>query len=92
VLATTWPTHAPSGEKRAHRSTDQATRPFGAIECGIAKINFGTELKNAFTLAVKNSLLATDEIDLRKTFTPAITAVSEVSAEKIRICQRATLQ
>lgn len=63
-----------------------------AIECGIAKINFGTELKNAFTLAVKNSLLATDEIDLRKTFTPAIAAVSEVSADKIRICQRAALQ
>lgn len=58
-----------------------------AIQCGIRKINFGTELKNAFTLAVKKSLLDSDEIDLRKTFAPAIKAVQEVSAEKIRICQ-----
>ncbi|MBA2733144.1 MAG: class II fructose-bisphosphate aldolase [Acidobacteria bacterium] len=61
-----------------------------AIECGISKINFGTELKNAFTRAVKTSLMASDEIDLRKTFLPAIEAVSEVSASKIRICQRET--
>ncbi|HRH44993.1 MAG TPA: class II fructose-bisphosphate aldolase [Pyrinomonadaceae bacterium] len=58
-----------------------------AIQCGIRKINFGTELKNAFTLAVKKSLLYSDEIDLRKTFAPAIKAVQAVSAEKIRICQ-----
>lgn len=57
-----------------------------AIRCGIRKINFGTELKNAFTLAVKKSLLETDEIDLRKTFAPAIKAVQAVSTEKIRIC------
>jgi ketose-bisphosphate aldolase len=57
-----------------------------AIDCGIAKINFGTELKNAFTRAVKASLIASDEIDLRKTFMPAIKAVSQVSAAKIRVC------
>jgi ketose-bisphosphate aldolase len=57
-----------------------------AIECGITKCNFGTELKNAFTLAVKKSLLESDEIDLRKTFSPAIEAVQRVSMEKIRIC------
>lgn len=57
-----------------------------AIRCGIRKINFGTELKNAFTLAVKKSLLESDEIDLRKTFAPAIAAVQTVSAEKIRVC------
>ncbi len=59
-----------------------------AIDCGIAKINFGTEFKNAFTKAVKSSLLASDEIDLRKTFMPAIDAVSQISASKIRVCQR----
>ncbi len=59
-----------------------------AIDCGIAKINFGTELKNAFTRAVKTSLMASDEIDLRKTFMPAIEAVSQVSAAKIRVCQK----
>jgi len=57
-----------------------------AIRCGISKINFGTELKNAFTRAVKKSLAETDEIDLRKTFAPAIAAVREVSLQKIRIC------
>ncbi len=57
-----------------------------AIENGIAKINFGTELKNAFTRAVKHSLAISDEIDLRKTFAPAIRAVQDVSAAKIRVC------
>jgi ketose-bisphosphate aldolase len=57
-----------------------------AIECGITKCNFGTELKNAFTLAVKQSLWKSDEIDLRKTFSPAIDAVQQVSMEKISIC------
>lgn len=58
-----------------------------AITCGITKINFGTELKNAFTRAVKKSLLETDDIDLRRTFAPAIAAVREVSLQKIRLCQ-----
>ena len=57
-----------------------------AVECGIRKINFGTELKNAFTLAVKRSLTASDEIDLRKTFAPAVEAVREISSAKIRVC------
>ena len=57
-----------------------------SVESGIAKINFGTELKNAFTLSVKRSLSASDEIDLRKTFAPAVEAVREVSSAKIRIC------
>ena len=57
-----------------------------AIVSGIAKINFGTELKNAFTLAVKKSLMSSEDIDLRRTFAPAIKAVEEVSKSKIRIC------
>ncbi len=57
-----------------------------AIRSGIVKINFGTELKNAFTLAVKGSLLSSDDIDLRRTFAPAIEAVRRVSASKIRVC------
>lgn len=57
-----------------------------AVGCGIRKINFGTELKNAFTLAVKRSLMASDEIDLRKTFAPAVEAVREISSAKIRVC------
>jgi ketose-bisphosphate aldolase len=63
-----------------------------AIECGVAKINFGTEFKNAFTLAVKQSLAAGDDIDLRRTFAPAVKAVQEISAAKIRICGRGESQ
>jgi ketose-bisphosphate aldolase len=57
-----------------------------AVSCGIRKINFGTELKNAFTLAVKRSLSESDEIDLRKTFAPAVEAVRQISSAKIRVC------
>ena len=57
-----------------------------AIACGIRKINFGTELKNAFTRAVKTSLSSSEDIDLRRTFAPAISAVEEISRLKIQIC------
>jgi tagatose 1,6-diphosphate aldolase GatY/KbaY len=57
-----------------------------AIASGIRKINFGTELKNAFTNAVKRSLSSSDDIDLRRTFAPAISAVEEISKSKIQIC------
>jgi tagatose 1,6-diphosphate aldolase GatY/KbaY len=57
-----------------------------AVQCGIAKINFGTELKNAFTRSVKASLSSSDDIDLRRTFAPAINAVKEISLAKIQIC------
>lgn len=59
-----------------------------AIACGIRKVNFGTELKNAFTKAVRASLSSSDDIDLRRTFAPAISAVEEISRSKIRICSR----
>jgi ketose-bisphosphate aldolase len=58
-----------------------------AVAHGISKINFGTELKDAFTRAVKTTLADTDEIDLRKTFAPAIYAVQQMAAAKIKICQ-----
>ena len=57
-----------------------------SIACGIRKVNFGTELKNAFTRAIKTSLSSSDDIDLRRTFAPAIAAVEEISRSKIRIC------
>jgi len=58
-----------------------------AVAHGIRKINFGTELKDAFTRAVKTTLADTDEIDLRKTFAPAIQAVQQVATAKIMICR-----
>src|SRR5690242_9647954 len=57
-----------------------------AIACGIRKVNFGTELKNAFTRAVKTSLSSSDDTDLRRTFAPAISAVEEISRSKIQVC------
>ena len=57
-----------------------------SIAFGIRKVNFGTELKNAFTRAVKHSLSSSDDIDLRRTFSPAISAVEEISRSKIHIC------
>src|ERR1044071_9020754 len=57
-----------------------------SIACGIRKVNFGTELKNAFTRAIKSSLSSSDDIDLRRTFAPAISAVEEISRAKIQIC------
>jgi ketose-bisphosphate aldolase len=59
-----------------------------SIQCGIRKINFGTELKNAFTHSLRTSLSASDDIDLRRTFLPAIAAVEEISKAKILICSR----
>jgi ketose-bisphosphate aldolase len=57
-----------------------------SIAAGIRKVNFGTELKNAFTEAIKRSLSSSDDIDLRRTFAPAISAVEEISRSKIQIC------
>lgn len=57
-----------------------------SIALGIRKVNFGTELKNAFTRAVKHSLSSSDDINLRRTFAPAISAVEEISRSKIQIC------
>lgn len=57
-----------------------------SIASGIRKVNFGTELKNAFTSAIKRSLSSSDDIDLRRTFAPAISAVEEISRSKIQIC------
>jgi tagatose 1,6-diphosphate aldolase GatY/KbaY len=59
-----------------------------AIECGIAKVNIGTEIKDAFTAAVKASLMASDDIDLRRTFMPGVHAVRELALEKLRSCAR----
>src|ERR1043166_102752 len=63
-----------------------------AIACGIRKVNFGTELKNAFTNAVKTSLSSSDDIDLRRTFAPAIAAVEEISRSKIQICSHGSYE
>lgn len=56
-----------------------------AIENGISKINLATEIKNIFTRTLQNCLQGTEEIDLRKSFPPAIAAVKELVREKLEV-------
>ncbi|MCX6234965.1 MAG: class II fructose-bisphosphate aldolase [Bacteroidetes bacterium] len=56
-----------------------------AISHGIVKINLATESKNAFMKELKIVLLNTNEIDLRKTFPPAIEAVKNVIIRKLKL-------
>lgn len=56
-----------------------------AIRLGIVKVNLATESKNAFMKELKNVLFMTEEIDLRKTFPPAIEAVKQIILHKLRL-------
>lgn len=56
-----------------------------AIKRGICKINLATEIKNIFMLHLKESLMKSDEIDLRKVFPPATAAVSSLVKHKLEI-------
>lgn len=56
-----------------------------AIKGGIVKVNLATESKNAFMKELKTILFSSNEIDLRKTFPPAIDAVKDVIIKKIRL-------
>ncbi len=58
-----------------------------AMARGIAKINFASEVKSTFTRRLKSSMTGKDEIDLRRTFPPAMDAVTDLVAEKLGICQ-----
>lgn len=59
-----------------------------AIARGITKINFGTEIKDAFMRAIRTAVSASGDIDLRRVFAPAVDAVRQVSAAKIQLCGR----
>ncbi len=54
-----------------------------AIQRGICKINLATEIKNMFMKTMRGNLRDGNEIDLRKIFPSAITAVSELVREKL---------
>ena len=62
---------------------DQMLR--NAIQRGITKVNLATDSKNAFMKELKKALFSTDEIDLRKTFPPAIQAVKNLIINKMQI-------
>jgi fructose-bisphosphate aldolase class II/tagatose 1,6-diphosphate aldolase GatY/KbaY len=59
-----------------------------AIQHGIVKINFATEIKDTFIRHIKSDLQNSDQIDLRNIFPPAIRAVTDLVSTKLRICQR----
>ncbi len=54
-----------------------------AVSLGICKVNIATEIKNMFTKTLKQELINNEEIDLRKTFPPAIRAVRKLIEHKI---------
>ena len=56
-----------------------------AIANGIVKVNLATEIKDTFLRALKNLLLTTDEIDLRKVFPKAVTPTVDLLVEKYRM-------
>ncbi len=56
-----------------------------AIANGIVKVNLATEIKDTFMRALKQILLSTDEIDLRKVFPKAVTPVIDLLCGKYRM-------
>ena len=56
-----------------------------AIANGIVKVNLATEIKDTFMRALKQILLSTDEIDLRKVFPKAMGPVVELLKEKYAV-------
>lgn len=56
-----------------------------AIANGIVKVNLATEIKDTFMRALKNLLLTTDEIDLRKVFPKAVAPTVNLLIEKYRM-------
>jgi fructose-bisphosphate aldolase class II/tagatose 1,6-diphosphate aldolase GatY/KbaY len=59
-----------------------------AIQRGIAKVNFATEIKDAFMRAIRQALRDSEEIDLRRVFPVGMEAVTQLVSAKIGICQR----
>jgi tagatose 1,6-diphosphate aldolase GatY/KbaY len=56
-----------------------------AVKRGICKINLATEIKNIFMETLKNDLSASNEIDLRIVFPPAIAAVTHLVQAKLQL-------
>lgn len=56
-----------------------------AIHNGISKVNLATEIKEVFMKTLKNHLLTTDEIDLRKVFPVATKSVTDLIRNKLLI-------
>lgn len=58
-----------------------------AIRNGISKVNLATEIKDTFMKNLKETLMTTDEIDLRKVFPKATNSVIDLLRNKYNIVQ-----
>lgn len=58
-----------------------------AIRNGISKVNLATEIKDTFMKNLKDTLITTDEIDLRKVFPKATDSVVNLLRNKYNIVQ-----
>jgi fructose-bisphosphate aldolase class II/tagatose 1,6-diphosphate aldolase GatY/KbaY len=56
-----------------------------AVSLGICKVNLATEIKNIFTKSLQSLLRDSNEIDIRKVFPPAINAITDLVAAKLRL-------
>lgn len=61
-----------------------------AIAAGIGKVNLATEIKDTFMRSLKEELLGSDEIDLRKVFPKAVGPAVALLEEKYRMTGSAT--
>ncbi|MCS6829079.1 MAG: class II fructose-bisphosphate aldolase [Armatimonadota bacterium] len=57
-----------------------------AVQNGIVKVNFATEIKDTFMTYLRDALLSTDSIDIRQIFPPAMQAVMQLVKSKILLC------
>lgn len=58
-----------------------------AIQNGISKVNLATEIKDTFMRNLKDTLITTDEIDLRKVFPKATNSVVNLLSQKYTVVQ-----
>ena len=59
-----------------------------AVERGICKINLATEIKHIFMETLKTGMAGQNEIDLRKVFPPATSAITDLVKDKLSVLGR----
>jgi fructose-bisphosphate aldolase class II/tagatose 1,6-diphosphate aldolase GatY/KbaY len=57
-----------------------------AVHHGIVKVNFATEIKNAFMARLREAIACSESIDIRQVFPLAMQAVTELVKSKILLC------
>lgn len=57
-----------------------------AVRRGIVKVNFATEIKDAFMTHLRTAIQRCDSIDIRQVFPSAMRAVTELVQQKMALC------